>query len=109
MPAIQSTVVDTSADTNVFTGTDIDTIPYPGLLQLWAASTVNTATYTISIGDITTVRSVSLPLRTSGLPKINEDPPLFEGLVDGGHVAAILAGTTGTVYSIARLTPLEDL
>ncbi|HIB67753.1 MAG TPA: hypothetical protein EYO33_22305 [Phycisphaerales bacterium] len=109
MPAIQSTVTDTSANTNVFSGTDVDSIPSPGLLQIWAASTVNTATYTISIGDVTTVRSVSLPLRTSGLPKINEDPPLFEGLVESGHVAAILAGTTGTVYSIARLTPVEDL
>lgn len=109
MPALQVTVTDIAADTNVLLGTDLDTVPYSGLLQIWMASTVLTATVTISLGDIQSVRGAIIPLRTNGVPNINEDPPAFEALVDGGHPNVALGGVTGTVMTIARLTPVGEL
>lgn len=110
MANITVTVIDTAADADALSGTDLERVPGPGLLQIFAASTVNTAVATVVLGDLNIVRSQAIVLRANGVPDSNEDPPLVATPVDGGEKVVVnLGGTTGTIYTIAVWTPEEDL
>ena len=103
-------VQDTAADADAFSGTDLEFAPGPGILQVWVASTVNTATVTAVLGGANIVRGQVIALRTNGIPNINEDPPVVSEACVGGEKNVInIGGTTGTVHSRAVFTPLEDL
>lgn len=108
--AVDVVVTDTGADTDVLAGTDLETCPGPGVLQIWAASTVNTATATVLIGGKSAQRGAALLLRSNGVPSLADDAPLVEVAVTGGEKNVVsLGGTTGTVYTHARFTPLDEL
>lgn len=103
-------VQDTAADTDALSGTDLERAPGPGMYSLWQASTVNTATVTVAVGGANVVRNQVIPLRTNGIPNINEDPPTIQMAVLGGEKVAVnIGGTTGTVHTIAEFIPEEDL
>lgn len=103
-------VQDTAADTDALSGTDLERAPSPGLLQVYCASTVNTATLTAVVGGENIVRGQVLPLRTSGVPNINEDPPQVEIAVLGGEKIVVnLGGTTGTIHTVAVFTPESEM
>lgn len=100
-------VTDTAADTDALSGTDLEAAPFRGLLEIWVASTVNTATLTLTVGGVLITRSMAVSLRTNGVPNVNEDTPIAQvGVLPGEKIAVNIGGTTGTVYTIARLTPL---
>lgn len=103
-------VQDTAADTDALSGTDLERVPGPGVLQVFCASTVNTATLTAVVGANNIVRSQVIPLRTNGVPNVNEDAPQIEMVVEGGEKVVVnIGGTTGTVHTIAVYTPPEEL
>lgn len=110
MAAINVQVTDTAADTDALAGTDLETMPGPGLLQIWAASTVNTGTLTLVVAGANIARAMAISLRTNGVPNIDQDPPIAEAGVEGGEKAVVnLGGTTGTIYTVARWTPADEL
>lgn len=103
-------VQDTAADADALSGTDLERAPGPGLLNLWQASTVNTATVTVVVAGENIVRAQVVPLRTSGVPSIQDDPPLASVPVAGGEKVVVnIGGTTGTVHTIAEHIPLDEL
>lgn len=103
-------VQDTGADADALSGTDLERAPGAGLLQVWVASTVNTATLTAVVGGDNIIRNQVIPLRTNGVPNTNEDPPQIELAVLGGEKIVVnLGGTTGTIHTIAIHTPEDEL
>lgn len=103
-------VTDTSADADALAGTDLEVIPEPGLLRIWVASTVNTATVTATLPTQNFSRTSAIRLRANGVPVIDEDTPVLESAVDAGEKPTInLGGTTGTIFTIARFTTLAEL
>jgi len=103
-------VVDTSADTDVLSGTDLDPIPGPGFLRVWMASTVATATISASMPEQNFTRSAALILRSGGAPNIDQDTPVVESATDAGEKLTInLGGTTGTVYTHARWLSVDEV
>lgn len=110
MPKMRVMVQDTAADTDALSGTDLETAPGPGLVQVWSASTVNTATITAVVAGENIVRNQVIPLRTNGVPNVNEDEPQISVPVVGGEkIVANLGGTTGTIHTIALFTPEDEL
>jgi len=105
---VSTYVTDTATDTDALNGTDLERAPGPGVIQIWSASTVNTATMTATLaGQRNVARSLAIPLRTNGVPNVDQDPPLLEFVVGGGEKLLIaLGGTTGTIYTIARWVPI---
>jgi hypothetical protein len=104
---IQVQVIDTGADTDALSGTDLTNAPGRGRLRIWIASTVNTATLTLTIAGTLIARAMSISLRSNGMPSISDDPPVCDIGVDTGEkITANLGGTTGTIYTIARWDPL---
>lgn len=102
MQPLRVMVVDTAADADALSGTDLERAPGPGVLSVWSASTVNTATLTSVVGGANVVRGQVIPLRTNGVPNINEDPPMFSLVVNGGEKIVVnLGGTTGTIQTVA--------
>lgn len=103
-------VQDTAADTDALSGTDLETAPGPGQIDVWIASTVNTATVTAVLGGANIVRNQVVPLKANGIPVITDDPPLMsEAVVGGEKVVVNIGGTTGTVHTLAIFTPEADL
>lgn len=110
MATLRVQVTNTAANTDQLAGTDLETTPGPGWLRIWQASSVNTATLTAVVGQGNIARSLAISLRANGLPSIVDDPPVVDMAVAGGErIILNLGGTTGTVYTIAEFTPLEDL
>lgn len=110
MPKMRVMVQDTAADTDALSGTDLEFAPGPGLLQVWVASTVNTATLTAVVGGENIVRNQVVPLRTNGVPNVNEDDPQVAVAVGGGEKVVVnLGGTPGTIHTIAIFTPIDEL
>lgn len=100
---IEVITVDTGADADVLSGTDLANIPEAGLLIVFMASTVNTATLSAGMGGRQASRAISIPLRTNGVPNVDQDNPVLLQAVDSGPRPVLdLGGTTGTVFTIAR-------
>lgn len=107
---IEVVVVDSSADSDALSGTDLEVIPEPGLLTVFCASTVNTATVTATLPQQNFTRSASIRLRANGMPDELADKPILNSAVDAGEKPTIdLGGTTGTIYTIARFLTLAEL
>jgi len=101
-------VVDTSADTDALAGSDLEFVPEEGTLEIFMASTVNTATVTATVGPENIVRGQAIPLRANGVPNSEEDPPIVVGEFEGGEKIVInIGGTTGSVFTMAVFTPDE--
>jgi len=102
-------LVDTAADTDVLSGTDLDPMPGPGFLRVWMASTVATATVTASMPEQNFTRAAKLVLRSGGVPDNDRDTPVVITPTAAGEKLTInLGGTTGTCYTHARwLSPAE--
>jgi len=108
--ALEVVVVDTSADTDALSATDLETIPEDGLLVIFCASTVATATLTASLPMINFTRAILLPLRAGGVPNINEDNPIVSVIVQAGERPTInLGGTTGTIFTIAMFKTAAEI
>jgi len=102
--------VDTSAVTDSLSGTDLERMPGPGLFQGWLASSVNTATVTVTAGRENVVRAQMIPLRSNGMPLLSDDPPTINLPVAGGErLIVATGGTTGTIGQYYQFTPEEDL
>ena len=102
-------VQDTGADADAFAATLLDRAPGPGVVEIWVASTVNTATYSLDVGGENVIRTQVVPLRTNGIPNISDDSPITVPVGGGEKILLALAGTTGTIHSIARFTPEDEL
>jgi hypothetical protein len=111
MPTLRVMVKDTAADADAFSGTDLELIPGPGLLEVYTASTVNTATCTAVVGQDNLLRDNAVSLRTNGVPNVDQDDPLFvyESETGGEKVVINLGGTTGTIFTVGLFTPEDDL
>lgn len=110
MANITAFVQDTAADADALAGSDLEFAPGPGTLEVYVASTVNTATLTAVIGDRNVVRAQVIPLRANGIPNSEEDPPAIAEIVEGGEKIVInIGGTTGTVHTSAVFIPEEDI
>lgn len=87
----------TGTDGDALNGTLLETAPSRGIIMLKAASTVNTATITISRpgkGEIADAEP--LPLRANGVPEAG-DPPYVIPVMQGERPHVELGGTTGTI------------
>lgn len=90
----------TAADTDFLSGTALDPPPRKGVMRIYAASTVNTATIEIepaSGPSPTGVGPQAITLRANG--EIRAYDPHWEIEVEESEKITIkLAGTTGTYY-----------
>lgn len=87
----------TSADPDLFAGTEIEFAPGDGVYVIRAASTVNTATLAVSGNRSPVVSSArSITLRANGEIRAY-DVAWILPVTEGEKVTAALAGTTGTV------------
>lgn len=103
-------LTDTAGNTDKLAGTDLERAPGPGLIQVWAASSVLTYTLTAVVGGDNIIRNQILPLRTNGVPNMSDDPPQIAVPVGGGEkVVLSVGGTTGTYCVLATWTPLDEL
>jgi hypothetical protein len=110
MPRQVVMVRDTAADTDALQGTDLERAPGPGLIEIWPASTVDTATLTLVVGGENIVRNQVIPLRANGVPNVSDDPPAASAPVGGGEKIVVnLGGTTGTIHTKAVFTPEDEL
>lgn len=92
----------TSTDTDIFSGTEFETMPGDGILVIRAASTVNTALLAVKSErspEISPARAITL--RANGEIRA-EDSPWVVPVAQGEKVTAALSGTTGTVYFEAQ-------
>lgn len=109
MATIRTAIKKTATDTDVQAGSLLEFIPGPGLLRIWQASTVDTATFSLDIGGEGVVRSQAILLRASGVPSQADDPSVDFAGVGGEKVLFNLGGTTGTCFIICEFTPLDEL
>lgn len=109
MIVVRSVTVANNLD--VLDGTDLANIPAMGLLQIFAASTQNDTTLTITgPGSEPVIRNRPLTLRTNGQPLHSDDQPLLVGVVQGGHyVLNVTIVTAATVVLETTYFDLEDL
>lgn len=73
---IQVNALLAATNTDVLAGTQLDQVPRPGMFRIWAASTVNDSTISVTLGQDTLINSVVLPLRANGVPDIDSDVPI---------------------------------
>lgn len=103
-------ITDTSGSTDRLAGTDLERAPSDGLMQVWIASSVLTATLTAVVGGENIVRNQALPKRTDGMPNVSDDPPQVSvPVVSGQKVVLNIGGTVGTYNTLAVFTPMEEL
>jgi len=102
-------VQDTAADADALAGTLLEFAPGPGLMRFWQASTVNTATVSLDVGDDAIVRSQVIPLRTNGVPSLADDPSIDVPVAGGEKNLVNIGGTTGTVHTVVEHIPLDEL
>ena len=98
MRAIAYNEVATSVDTDVLSGSELDTMPGDGVLTIRAASTVNTATLEVApVNGPAVSQARAITLRANGEIR-SYDQPWVLPVEAGERVRIALAGTTGTVY-----------
>ena len=104
-------VFATADDTDVLGGTDLASIPSDGLLTIYGASTQNDTTITITgPGSEPVVRTRALPLRANAEVRLNEDPAMIVGVVQGGrYVVNVDVVTAATFQILATFLDVEDL
>jgi len=104
--AIQVTQVLAATNADVLAGTQLDQTPEPGMYSIWAASTVNDSTITVSLGGVTLINAQPLNLRVNGVPSLLDDPPLIIGAPAGTRpVINIIEVTAMSAYIIIIFTP----
>jgi len=87
----------TSADADLFAGSELEFAPGNGVYVIRAASTVNTATMAVQGNKHPVVSSArAITLRANGESR-TEDMAWIVPVIQGEKVTAALAGTTGTV------------
>lgn len=74
---IQVNSVLGATNLDVLAGTQLDQVPGPGVFSIWAASTVNDSTMSVTLGADTLINAAPLPLRVSGVPNLDEDVPVL--------------------------------
>jgi len=91
---------------SILSGTNLEVLPGPGTLFVYAGSTVNTATLTVpGRNPGVPVIADAIPLQTSGVPDTRMCPP-WVILHKGGQAPIIaLGGTTGTCYIYIFFVP----
>jgi len=100
-----------ASNTDALNGTDLDSIPGPGVLVLWAASTVADSTITVTgPGSEPVVRNQVVVLRANGIPDKSTDQPFAVGVIQGGHyVVDITEVTAMTLTLIAVWYDAQDI
>lgn len=88
----------TATNTDMLASTDLDSPPYNGVMIIYCASTVNTATLEAPQPDHQPGMTMLLRKRTDGIPNITDDPPVIIPVVKGKRPTLVLGGTTGTVH-----------
>lgn len=107
---IEVVTVDAAADADALAGTDLETIPSAGLLLIFVASTVNTATITMTTPGRQTARTIAIKLRANGVPNVDQDSPVFSLPVQAGTRPVVnLGGTTGTIFTVARFFDVQEI
>lgn len=102
--------VDTAAVADSLQASDLERMPGAGIYRAWLASTVNTATFTITQGRENISRAQAIILRSNGVPNVSDDPPSIELIVTGEERFIVATGgTTGTIYQLHQFIPVEDL
>jgi hypothetical protein len=98
MPDVLVEVEDTAADSDVFSGTEIDQPAGDGYALYWVASTVNTATIEVPQFNHAPGKTALVRKRTDGIPSIEDDPCFVIPIRKGSRPIVSLGGTTGTVH-----------
>jgi len=88
----------TATNTDCLSATELDQPSRDGVLYLWAASTVNTATLEVPQADHQPGKTALLRKRTDGIPSLRDDPPFVIPVKKGQRPTIVLGGTTGTVH-----------
>lgn len=91
---------------DVLAGTQLDKIPYGGVLTVWAASSVADTGIKIQRGGDTIVDNRPLPLRANGQPSVADDLPYVIEVSPGDKVTvSIDVVGAGTCVINIVLTP----
>lgn len=109
MIVVNSTL--TASNTDILNGTDLDSIPGPGVLSVFGASTQADGTITITgPGSEPVVRNRVLALRTNGVPDKLSDQPFLVGVIQGGHyVLNYTEVTAATAMFISVFYDAQDI
>lgn len=104
MQTVQLELEKTATNTNVFSGTELDTPLANGVMYLRVASTVNTATIEVpQFGHKTGYTQLIVKNATDGIPKAQDVLPFVIPFVRGNTPIVILGGTTGTCHFSATI------
>lgn len=108
---IQVTSVLTADNTDVLQGTDLQSIPGPGVLIVAAASTQNDTTLTITApNNVPLLQAQRLNLRTSGVPSLQDDPVWPVIATQGGHPRiSVDIVTAATVYVVSQYYDINEV
>ena len=101
----------TADNTDVLNGTDLGSIPTPGILSVYGVSTQNDTNISITgPGSEPVIRTRALPLRASAEVRQNEDPAMMVGVSQGGrYIINVDVVTAATFQVLAIFLDLEDL
>ncbi len=103
-------VSDTADDADALSGTDLESAPGAGVMQIYVISTQQDSVYSISAGGQIIVRAQQATLRANAEPRINEDPVVSFPVGGGEKIVLNLdVVTAGTIKSVARFFFAEEL
>ena len=92
----------TATNTNCLSGTQLETAPTNGKYVVYIASTVNTATVSVSAPGQQAAQDDDVPLFSNGVPPLDQANPWCLKVRAGQKPVVNLGGTTGTVYCITQ-------
>lgn len=106
---VQSTLTATTAD--VLAGTDLESLPGPGVLQIYGVSTQADSTVSVTPpGEQSPARSFTLPQKTVPTVNANDDQPLaIVAIMGAGRcIVSLTEVTAATMVFLFVFTPAED-
>lgn len=97
-------VVGTADDTDLLAGTDLANIPTFGVLAVYAASTQNDTTITITgPGGEPVVRGQPMTLRANGEIRQEADPTYPMAATQGGHYVVAIDVVTAATFRVRAI------
>lgn len=107
---IQVTGTVTADNTNVLSGSDLQSAPGPGAVLLWIASSQADTIVTFTAPPRVALRNVRPHLRTNGVPLVSDDSPVAVAVQGGEQIAVqVDVVTAATVGYVVKFIPKDEL
>lgn len=102
--------VDLPTDNNdVLSGSLLDPVPGPGVLQIFLASSQRDGIMTVTGPGVTGSFRIPPVLRTNGIPAVQDDVPTVIATPGGKVIVQYDEVTAGDAFATIIFTPREEL